>query len=114
MSLKPDTVFRWLKTGDEAFVAMLAAIEAEGDSIRLEMYTYSDSAIGVRFREALVNAARRGAHVQVLIDAWGSMDLSDRFWDPLRAVGGHFRWFNPIHLSRFAIRNHRKSLISPH
>ncbi len=104
-------VCRWLHTSDEAFAAMLAAIAAETDSIRLEMYIFTDSTIGTRFRDALVDACARGVRVQVMIDAWGSMDLPDSFWAPLTEAGGEFCWFNPIQLNRFAIRNHRKSLI---
>ncbi len=111
MSSSPAPNFRWLPTGDDAFATMLEAIEAEADSIRLEMYIYSTSDLGTRFRDALVAACGRGVRVQVMVDAWGSMDLPDEFWTPLRKAGGDFRWFNPIQLNRFAIRNHRKSLI---
>ncbi len=111
MSLTPSAAFRWLRTGDDVFAAMLDAIETEADSIRLEMYIFSAEPIGVRFRDALVAACVRGVRVQVMVDAWGSMDLPDAFWLPLKDAGGEFRWFNPIQLNRFAIRNHRKSLI---
>ena len=111
MSSKPAAAFRWLQTSDDAFAAMLDAIDAEADSVRLEMYIFSAEAIGARFRDALVAACVRGVRVQVLIDAWGSIDLPDAFWIPLKKAGGEFRWFNPIRLNRFAIRNHRKSLI---
>jgi len=49
--------------------------------------------------------------VQVLIDSFGSITLLDSFWQPLRKAGGEMRWFNPLTLRRFNIRNHRKLLI---
>jgi cardiolipin synthase len=102
--------FRWLSSVAESFEAMLDAIEAAQESVRLEMYIYTESAIGERFRDALARAAQRGVRIRVLIDAMGSLTLSESFWDPLIRAGGEFRWFNPFHLRRLAIRNHRKLL----
>jgi len=102
--------FRWLRTVDESFELMLAAINSAEQSVRLEMYIYTPSSIGERFLEALVKACQRGVRVRVLVDSWGSMTTSAKFWDPLRAAGGEFRWFNPLRLDRCGIRNHRKLL----
>lgn len=105
------TTFTWLDSVDVAFAAMLAAIRAATRSVRLEFYIFEASPIGDAFRDALVQACQRGVPVQVLIDAWGSPDLSDDYWRPFIAAGGKFRWFNPFNLSRFGIRNHRKLLV---
>src|SRR5437867_2700845 len=108
----PDVIaFRWLRSGDDTFAAMLSAIDAARASIEFESYIYTASPLGERFRDALIRAARRGARVQVLIDSFGSITLSDNFWGPLRKAGGEMRWFNPLTLRRFNIRNHRKLLI---
>ena len=103
--------YRWLPTVDESLACMLEAIQSATTSVRLEMYIYTSSAIGEKFRQALVDAARRGAKVRVLIDSWGSVTLSDKFWEPLRLVNGHVRWFNPLRLGRCGIRDHRKLLV---
>lgn len=81
------TSFHWLRNGDEAFAAMLAAIEAARHSVRLETYIFSAGDPGNRFLEALVRAQRRGAKVYVVLDAWGSQDLADGYWEPLRKAG---------------------------
>jgi cardiolipin synthase len=101
----------WLCTGHEVFPAMLAAIEAAQRSICLETYIYSPDSLGERFRNALIRARERGARVQVLYDALGSMSLSGSFWEPLRKAGGEVRQFNPLVLNRFGVRDHRKMLI---
>jgi cardiolipin synthase len=106
-----DTAWTWLRNGDEAFAAMLAAIEAARESILLEVYIYSAGPLGARFREALVRARQRGVRVRVLVDAFGSLSLPDGFWSPLRAAGGEARFFNPVALNRMGIRNHRKLLV---
>ena len=49
--------------------------------------------------------------VRVLVDAIGSVMLSNHFWDPLRQAGGEIRVFNVIGLRRVTIRNHRKLLV---
>lgn len=90
---------------------MIAAMDAARASICLESYIYSSAEPGLRVREALLRAARRGVRVRVLVDAGGSLGLPDDFWTPLRAAGGAARFFNPIALNRFGIRNHRKLLV---
>jgi cardiolipin synthase len=103
--------YQFLGTVDEAFEAMLAAVEAASSSIRLEVYIFRVSPIGETVREALLRARQRGVRVQVLVDALGSITLPERFWDSLIAAGGQFRWFNPIKFKRLGFRDHRKVLI---
>jgi cardiolipin synthase len=101
----------WICTGQEVFPAMLEAIDSARSSICLEVYIFEDSPLGQQFREALVRARKRGASVRVMVDAFGSMSLPDSFWNPLRAVGGEFHFFNPHILNRFGVRDHRKLLV---
>ena len=102
---------RWLYTGSAAFDAMVQAIDSAHRFIRLETYIYRNDAVGLRIRTALIEAAQDGVSVQVLVDAWGSEDLDDSFWEPLRRAGADCRWFNPLQFNRIAIRNHRKLLV---
>jgi cardiolipin synthase A/B len=101
----------WLCSGREIFPAMLAAIDAAQHSVCLEIYIFASGHPGESIREALVRARQRGAAVQVLIDAFGSMGLAAAFWKPLRAAGAEVRFFNPLWLGRLGIRNHRKLLV---
>lgn len=105
------TQFRLLKTGAEGLATMLAAIRSAQATVCLETYIYCDDDVGLRFLEALTAAAGRGVAVRVLVDALGSIALSDRFWNPLRAAGGRIRWFNPMSLRRWTYRDHRKLLV---
>jgi cardiolipin synthase len=102
---------QWLGTGQEVFPAMLAAIAASQKSIQLETYIYSNGKLGRQFLEALTTAAERGVKVQVLVDAIGSWLLPGNFFQPLIKAGGDVRRFNPLHLWRFGVRDHRKLLI---
>jgi cardiolipin synthase len=105
------TDIHWLATGQEDFQAKLQAIEEARRSVRLETYIYTASPPGEALRAAMVRAARRGVQVQVLVDAFGSIELPDTFWEPLREAGGQVRWFNPLSLGRWGFRDHRKLLV---
>jgi cardiolipin synthase len=48
--------------------------------------------------------------VRVLVDAYGSGELPDGYFEPLTAAGGAVREFNPKRLLRLSFRNHRKLL----
>jgi len=111
MSSPQLTAWKWLCCGDEAFPAMLAAIDAASESVRLETYIFSDDELGQRFRDALIRARQRGAAVRVLVDGIGSNDLPEDFWSSLKSAGGEVRVFNPVTLKRFGIRDHRKLLV---
>jgi cardiolipin synthase len=102
--------FRWLHTGDEAFAIARQAIETARHTIRFESYIYAPGSPGDDYRDLLTAAAERGVHVRVLLDAFGSLTLAESFWDALRKAGGQVRWFNPLSLARFNIRDHRKLL----
>src|SRR4051812_2625896 len=103
--------FDWLRTGAEALEEMLRAIDAAEHSIRLEVYIFNPSPIADRFRTALINACQRGVRAHVLIDALGSMTLSESFWDMFKVSGGEFKWFNQLTFQRFTFRDHRKILV---
>jgi cardiolipin synthase len=102
---------RLLKNGVEAFPAMFEAVDRATSSIALEMYIVTDDETGREFRSHLAGAARRGVHVMALVDAWGSWELPDSFWDELRIAGGVVRWFHPIARGLLPFRNHRKLLL---
>ena len=108
---RPKTAFRLLTTVDEALETCLSLIDSARETIRFEFYIFRDSEIGLRFLDALVRACQRGVNVRVMIDSLGSVTLQEKFFDPLKAAGGQFRWFNPLRLRRLGFRNHRKSMI---
>src|SRR5512134_1067174 len=105
------TTVRLLKNGAEAFPAMFDAMDRAVSSISFEMYIVADDETGREFRERLVKAARRGVEVRGLVDAWGSWNLPDSFWDPLREAGGLVRWFHPLTKGLLPFRNHRKLVL---
>jgi cardiolipin synthase A/B len=111
MAAQKTPALKWLCMGREIFPAMLSAMDAAQKSIQLETYIYSDGKLGRQFLDALLVAVLRGVRVRVLVDAGGSWFLPDVFFKPLVAAGAEVRRFNPLHLWRFGVRDHRKLLI---
>ena len=61
-----------LRSGDEAYPMMVAAIEESRRSVVLSSYIFRADAAGMKFIDALVRAAKRGVEVRVLIDGIGA------------------------------------------
>ena len=104
-------VHHWLANGAEFFCRVLRAIHAARISIRVEVYIFSDDPVGCRIRDALIEAVGRGVVVRILLDALGSNETANGFWDGFQRAGGELRWFNPLHVRRLPIRNHRKLFV---
>ena len=106
-----------LVNGDEAFPAMLAAIESATQSITLSTYIFDNDASGKQFVEALARAVKRGVAVRVLIDAAGLRYSWPSVTRRLRRGQVPFARFLPSSLlapwrvATINLRNHRKSLI---
>lgn len=98
------------------YTAMLEDIENAKDYILLETYRVGNDTIGIKFRDALTEMARKGVKVKVLIDSWGGKSLSDHFFDELIEYGGEVRYFKKLKynidfFTKGHRRNHRKTLI---
>jgi cardiolipin synthase A/B len=83
--------------------------------VLLENYIIRNDEVGVAFRDALVERARNGVFVAVVVDWVGCLGQSRHsFWAPLRAAGGEVRVFNPPQLGQpfgWISRDHRKLLV---
>ena len=109
---------RLLRDGIEAFPAMLETIAGAEREILLEMYWVGADPVGIRFRDALAERAKKGVTVRVVWDAVGSLGITPAFWQPLVSAGGEVREYHPVSPLRpsfqFALmdqRDHRKILV---
>ena len=103
-----------LRDGDATFAAKLALIAEAKETIEFEGYIFRDDEVGERFREALIEAARRGVKVRLLVDWIGRMGTPHSFFRPLREAGVEVRIFNPPGFRRWLgllPRDHRKLLV---
>jgi len=104
-----------LHNGDEAYPAMLAAIDAARGSIGLSSYIMRDDAIGTRFIEALQAARARGVEVRVIVDGVGSGWLVSPAFTHLRRAGVPVERFMhsalPWRMPFLNLRSHKKILV---
>ncbi|WP_445948415.1 phospholipase D-like domain-containing protein [Sphingorhabdus sp.] len=92
--------------------AVLWLIARAEKSIQMFFYMFGDDATGREVRDALVTAANNGVHVQLIIDSFGSGNVSDRFFDALVEAGGCYHCFSTRKGLGYIIRNHQKILIA--
>jgi cardiolipin synthase len=103
------------QNGDEAYPAMLEAIDAARTSIGLSSYIFRRDQSGERFIAALAAAKARGVEVRVIVDGLGSGWLRSPAYQALLAVGirvGRFLhsplpWRMPL----VNLRSHKKILV---
>ncbi len=104
-----------LTDGDNAYPAMLAAMDAAEHSITLQTYIFHNDKAGQAFVEALARAHARGVQVRVLVDAVGARYRPTGVLRRLRNLGipcaSFLRPSITRLLSHVNLRNHRKILV---
>ncbi len=98
--------------GESYFPSLCEAIDAATTSVRMETYIYALDASGTCVTRALVDAARRGVYVSVMMDGIGTGTLGEDLIRQFREAGVHYRIFRPLRwwsLTRRHLRRlHRK------
>jgi len=115
--LTPGNKIQPLVNGDEAFPAMLAAVESAKQSISLVSYIFDNDPSGKQFVAALERAVQRGVAVRVLVDAAGTRYS----WPPITWQLRHAKipyarflpssLLQPWRVATINLRNHRKVLV---
>lgn len=85
-----------LENGEAYYPRVFEAIGAARKEVLLETFILFDDKVGRGLQEVLIQAATRGAKVHVLLDGWGSPDLSAAFTQPLLDAGVKLRSFEPV------------------
>lgn len=102
--------------GNAAYASILECVGSAKHHVHLEYYIWEPDTIGVELRDALIERAKAGVSVHMVVDATGSNNLKKTFFAPLRAAGVQVALFNPIRLRslRFRrpdFRTHRKIIV---
>ena len=115
--LLPGNQIEPLVNGDQAFPAMLAAIDSAKTSVSLVSYIFDNDPTGKQFVAALERAVRRGVAVRVLVDAAGTRYSFPPITHALRRAKIPYGRFLPSSLlqpwrvATINLRNHRKVFI---
>jgi len=90
MELREGNRIVLLRSGAEYFPALEAACDAACREIHLETYIFENDGTGRMIAAALARAARRGVAAYVMVDGFGSMNLSRKLIEQMRHAGVHF------------------------
>lgn len=91
----PGNDFTLLENGEAYFPRVFEAIAAARAEVLVETFILFDDKVGQDLRRVLIDAARRGARVSLLIDGYGSEGLSEEFLGGLTSAGVVIRVFDP-------------------
>ena len=105
-----------LENGEQFFPRVFDCIRQARREVIVETFILFEDKVGHALHEALCEAARRGAKVDLMVDGFGSPGLSDAFVQGLSAAGVRVRVFDPV---RFLLgwrinplrRMHRKIVV---
>ena len=107
-----------LFNGEQAYPAMLAAIDEARECVLLQSYIFQSDATGRAFVDALGRARRRSVDVRIIVDGVGEHYAWPRVSSLLEREGLPHARFLPPRLLPPAIyvnlRNHRKVLVVDH
>ncbi len=84
-----------LENGEAFFPAVFDAIRAAEREVIVETFILFEDKVGNALHAALVDTARRGVSVDLLVDGFGSSELTPEFIAGLTAAGVRVRVFDP-------------------
>ncbi len=98
----------------ETYPAMIAALSRAQKSVYFGNFCMTKGKAFEQFVPLLFKAARRGADVRLLLDAYGSVNNDPAQLSKLKAAGVKVAWFRPLNRQNFLKYNrrfHKKLLI---
>ena len=102
-----------LQNGDEIFPAMLAAIRGAKLTITFETFVYWSGSVGDEFAAALIERARSGVRVHVMLDWVGASKMQHQLAADMTAAGVEVVRYHAVGwytLGKLNNRTHRKLL----
>ncbi|MEQ9405645.1 MAG: phospholipase D-like domain-containing protein [Cyclobacteriaceae bacterium] len=106
--------FKLVHSGKEYFDLLESLISNAEDSIHLLVYTFIEDETGRKIAQELIAAAERKVEVNLLVDAFGSKELSDELIEAFYESGIRFRKFSPYltgHIYSAGRRMHMKAVV---
>jgi cardiolipin synthase len=113
-TVHPDSRIEVLTNASEFYPAMLDAIRDARQTINLECYIFRPDRIGRRFMDAMMERARAGVTVTMVVDSVGSFQFGRSAIHEMRSAGCRvelYQRLNWYRLARLNNRTHRELLI---
>ena len=105
-----------LSGGARTFDAIFEAVRKARDHVHLEYYIFETDKIGTALRDLLIERAKQGVTVRLLLDALGSKSVGRKFMAPMHEAGIHVALFHDTRIGRrlrpvINYRTHRKIVV---
>ncbi len=84
-----------LENGEQFFPRVFGAIQRAQQSVLLETFILFEDNVGKALHRELLAAAKRGVRIEMMVDGYGSPDLSDEFVSSLTSAGVRFLYYDP-------------------
>jgi cardiolipin synthase A/B len=110
--LRTGGTVQLLNNGVQIFPSMLEAVRGARRSVNFACYIWEGGQISDQMMAALIDRARAGVEVRILMDGMGGLKAPET--DALKAAGGKVVTFRPARfgkLMRFHKRNHRRAIV---
>jgi cardiolipin synthase len=104
-----------LQNGQATFDAIVEAIKDAKHFIHLVYYIFEEDTIGNQIKELLIQKAKEGVEVRLIVDDVGSWELKNKFFETMAAAGIEAESFLKVRFpwltSKVNYRNHRKIIV---
>ena len=105
-----------LINGEEYYPSAFEAIRQAREEVLLETFIIYEDKVGLELQQVLIEAARRGVRVKVLVDGYGTAELSREYLQALFDAGVDLQAFDPSPMvlgvrTNLFRRLHRKILV---
>ena len=84
-----------LENGEMFYPRVLADIERAREQVLIETFIWYDDDIGYQLHRAVIDAAKRGVHVDITVDGFGSGKLPASFVQALTDAGVNLHVYDP-------------------
>jgi len=108
--LEPGNAVDFVNNG-KVFDAIVAEVGKARRSIHIVSFIWADGEVSKRLMATIAARARAGVQCKILVDAVGSLSLTDAQVAPMTSAGCKVRRFRPVPGQDDLARNHRKIVI---
>lgn len=96
-----------IENGDHFYPAEMDAMRQARHSIDLEAYIFHKGKLTDEVLQVLTERARAGVHVNLVLDAAGSLSTRKSYFKTLKEAGGKVDWYHRLRLHNWFILNNR-------
>lgn len=106
---------KFLQSGNEYFEHLVLLIKEAKETLHIQLYILDSDETGTLILNALLDSSKRGVKIFIILDGFGSRNLSPDYIQSLQNAGISFRLFSRISLFKnlsFGRRLHHKIIVA--